>query len=218
MQTPATPSSLLFGRPPNIEPIGFSRPPPETPSLFFTLSAELRNRIYRYALYRAPLNLPIAYEPLPALLATCRQIRSEATALYFFLNVFTLELRMSEAEHCLNLLIHWVRIRTAQNQLSLILGLKIYILLDGSAPKCDPRYGDVLDGEWPMSKEGKEMIFGSKLRNLLLPVKWCDGRDLVSVVDIVVHGTSTRRMEAIPPEDMNNRDVAFDRWWRTRLA
>ena len=55
------------------------------------LPAELRNRIYRFTLCNAaPIQFPRNGLEQPALVRTCKQIRSEAVAMYYIDNVFAM--------------------------------------------------------------------------------------------------------------------------------
>ena len=58
------------------------------------LPAELRNKIYRYALVAANKVFQLTSLRQPALLAACRQIRSEATPIFFAENTFDLHVRV----------------------------------------------------------------------------------------------------------------------------
>lgn len=63
-------------------------PVPPTASRLLTIAPEIRNRIYRYALLSSdPIELTTLPKQ-PALLFTCRQIRSEATKMWYFGNEF----------------------------------------------------------------------------------------------------------------------------------
>ena len=59
----------------------------ESPLL--ALAAELRNRIYRYALASGvPIDVSTTNTTSAALLATCHEIRGEAIGIYFSENTF----------------------------------------------------------------------------------------------------------------------------------
>lgn len=67
-------------------------PSPTTSGSLFTLPAEIRNKIYRYTL-TSPSKIAVTAHGLrePALLSTCRPIRTEAASIFYYENTFAID-------------------------------------------------------------------------------------------------------------------------------
>ncbi|CZT21871.1 uncharacterized protein RCC_07737 [Ramularia collo-cygni] len=102
-------------------------------SLLSSLPAEIRNSIYAYALFE-PNGVYINSEP--ALLATCKQIRGEASLMYWAVNQFHANIReqSSNRSFC-----RWLK--KADPRLCLIESLVIHIDMPSIGPEAVPDDG-----------------------------------------------------------------------------
>ncbi|KAK4546070.1 hypothetical protein LTR36_002207 [Oleoguttula mirabilis] len=83
-------------------------PTSKEPSGLFALPAELRNAIYSYAFPATAQEFRFSfgiYQPVPPLLQVCRQVRREATGLYYSTSLFDLMIHHKCSRHLLT----WAR-------------------------------------------------------------------------------------------------------------
>lgn len=106
------------------------RPTPMDTSLFNNLPAEIRNIIYAYSLF-SPDGVTINSEP--ALLRTCKQIRSEATLMYWAINNFKISIHEERLNHKL---CRWLQ--NAGSRLRLVQSLTVHIEMPSVGSKTEP--------------------------------------------------------------------------------
>lgn len=96
-------------------------------SLFNNLPAELRNTIYAYTLFE-PHGAYINSEP--ALLRTCKQIRDEASLMYWAINQFQVDIHEERIDHRL---CQWLQ--RAASRLWLVQSLTVHIEMPSVGPR-----------------------------------------------------------------------------------